>query len=103
MSDKSWKAWERDVAKKLGGKRRGPDFRGPDAGRDGVIHPVFATEVKLLSAIRWGDVLRALDQAKASHDGSKLPIAVLRRKHRSKTDAVVCIRLDDFAEWYGDG
>ena len=49
--DKPWKAFERRVAKAVGGKRRGPNFTD---GRDDVIHPLFSIECKLLSRVVLG-------------------------------------------------
>ncbi len=100
----AWKKFERYVAKKLGGHRRGPDYGSKDGGRDDVVHDAFAIECKLRKVVHWADSIDALDQARQSdRNGSKLPLAVLKRKSHRLSDAIVCIRLDDFASWYGDG
>jgi hypothetical protein len=98
MADKSWKAFERRVARYLHGQRRGADFRSDDSGNDDVIHPHFSVECKLLGRPAYSDMLKACLQAERNA-GAKEPIAVVKKKYADDKDALVIMRLEEFIKW----
>ena len=105
--DKSWKAWERRVAKLFGCKRRGADFRGENGGKDDLTHDYWAVECKLLSRPTFGQMLEAAKQAEAAgavvevEEGfSRHPIAIVKRKFDEDADALVIQRLGTFKAWH---
>ena len=100
MADRSWKAFERRVAKAVGGKRRGADFRNREhgGGLDDIVHDSLSIEVKLLSKVSWCDLLGAVKQAETNAEEGKLPMAILKRKGALDKDALVCMRLERFLE-----
>ena len=97
MPDKTWKAFERKVAKILGGKRipssgAAPGFKGD------VEHPLFFIECKHglqipKTIVSW--YLKAKEQAKKE---SKIPIVVMKPK--GKHEEYVVISLTDFAKLF---
>ena len=101
MADKSWKQWERAVAKLVGGKRRGPDFRGEDGGKNDIIHPHFSIECKLLSRPSYGHLLDAALEAERNAKPDQEPVAIVKRKGRSCLvgDALVVMRLETWLQW----
>ncbi len=119
MPDKSWKAWERRVAKLFGCKRRGADFRGENGGKDDLTHPLYAVEVKLLSRPTFGEMLDACRQAEGAamvtrcaevdHEQKSItlntemerhPLAIVKRKGDRDEDALVIQRLGSFKAWH---
>ena len=99
MPDRGWKAFERRVARLFGGQRRGPDTRGPHAGKTDVIHPHYAIEVKLLGRPSFSDLLSAVKQAELNAEPHQEPIAVVKRKDAHDQNALVVMRLPTFMEW----
>ncbi len=100
MPSVQWKQWERDVALVFGGKRRGCDVRGEDGGKTDVISDHWAIEVKLLGAPTYSQMLAACYQAEENAESDlHEPVAVIRRKSRPHTEALVVYRLSVFAEW----
>lgn len=92
-----WKAVERAIAERLGG-RRVPVSGRQEAGVD-IAHDWLAIEVKHTKRIPVF-VVRALGQAKAGAKEGQLPIAVLHPPGSRIEDSVVCLRLADFEEWF---
>lgn len=98
----AWKAFERTVARVLGGERRGANTttsRGQ--GRSDVIHPWLSPECKLLSTPTLGQIREAVaqsEQAAANEGEGKLPVAVVGTKGGDALDALVCLRLETFRE-----
>lgn len=92
MPDKPWKAFERDVAKKLGGERIGPS--GTDT--NDVAHDVWAVECKYRKTIPklLKDGLHQAD--KGDH---KTPILFIKEKGSPKN--VVVMWANDFFDWFG--
>lgn len=87
----NWKAHERAVAKKFGGKRisRGSDF----SVRSGDIdHPTLSIECKYRKNIPKL-IVEALKQAKG-YSPDKIPVAAI--KQRQMEGFVVCLWIDDF-------
>jgi len=101
VSDKSWKAFERRIARVFGGKRRGADTRDERGGNTDVIHPFFAIECKLLGAPSFSKMLEACRQAERNADEHQEPIAIIKRKSQGSADddALVVMRLGTFKEW----
>ena len=89
----SWKAHERQVAKKLGGQRvsRGADFgeSAPD-----VLHDRFSIECKYRSKI--SQFLKDAHKQAAEYDKEKIPLVVL--KERGMHGEFVLMKLDDFTK-----
>ena len=100
MADASWKSFERRVARIFGGKRRGPDFRGANGGKSDVIAEGWAVECKLLGRPTYGQMLAACKQAEGYATDGQIPVAIVKRKYRDDVDAIVCMRLDVFREWF---
>ena len=102
MADKSWKAFERRCAKKLGGQRRGPDTTDRSDGGTGksdIVHDHYAPECKLLSRPSYGDIVSACLQAERNAGPNREPIAIVKRKSAHDADALVVMRLSTFCEW----
>ncbi|GAG36497.1 unnamed protein product [marine sediment metagenome] len=93
------KAWERLVAKLLGGIRRGPDFRGPDGGKDDVIHPHFSIECKNMAQLNYRAILAACYQSELNCPDTKEPIAIVKPPGTKWQDAMVCQRLEEWRKW----
>ena len=87
----TWKHAEREVAKRLGARRSGPTGEAqPD-----IVTDRLAVEVKHRKRLpAW--ILHALAQAEAGADG-RLPLAVLHERGQRYDDALVIMRLSDFA------
>lgn len=101
MSDASWKAFERRIAKLFpGGRRRGADTRGENAGKSDVICDAWAPECKLLGRPSFADLLSAARQAEANAKPLQTPVAVVKRKRDRDMDALVVMRLETFADWF---
>ena len=117
--DKSWKAFERRIAKLFGCKRRGADFRGEKGGKDDLTHPLWSVECKLLSKPTFGAMIDACRQAEGAaqplafvlnvQDGSmcgggaqpsRHPIAIVKKKGAPDGDALVIQRLSTFRAWH---
>ena len=99
MSDKRWKATERAVAARLGGRRV------PITGRQrgdvpDVQHDWLSVEVKHRSKLpAW--LHDAMSQAVAAQREGQLPVVVLHEAGQRHGDDFVCVRLCDFAQWFG--
>lgn len=97
MADTAWKAWEREVAKSLGGTRTGPLGRDlPDC----IDAPLVAPEAKLYEKFIFleADMQQARDNAK-NIPGDKIPFVALKERKRGGRKAV---RMDweDFLKLY---
>lgn len=100
----AWKAWEREVAKRLGGVRRGPDTRGPEGGKTDIVHPVFAIECKHIARPSFVHFITAIRQAEANaQPHHRLCLAAIHRKGDDYSDGLVVMRIGDVADWFGDG
>lgn len=103
MPDTSWKALERRLARLFpSGRRRGPDYRGPHAGKSDIICDGWAPEVKLLGRPSFGQLLAAARQAEANAEPLKIPVALVKRKRDRDRDTLVVFRLETFREWFLD-
>ena len=99
MADRSWKATERAIAARLGGRRV------PITGRQrgdvpDVQHDLFAIEVKHRRRLpTW--LRAAVAQALAAQRGRQVPIVVLHEHGTHHADDLVVLRLGDFQDWNG--
>lgn len=87
--DKPWKAWERKVAKDLGGTRTGP--RGKDLP-DAIDVELVAPEAKLYQ--RFIFLEADMEQARANAQnipGDKIPVLFLKEKTRGGR---IAVRMD---------
>lgn len=101
MPDAAWKAFERYVARCLGGRRTG----ATTTGACDVTHPLLAIECKHTSSPPLF-VLRAIEQAErhaqtACDGGMQIPVAIIHAKGTRREDSIVCMRMRDFEELYG--
>ena len=91
----TWKATERAVALRLGGRRVPVTGRGRGDAPD-VAHDTLSIEVKHRAALpAW--LLGALAQAQAASRDGKVPVAVLHERGRPYDDALCVLRLADLA------
>ena len=100
MADKSWKRFERAVAKAVGGRRipvTGLDRAGAD-----VDGGPFLFQVKL--GRRLPSYLRGwLDGIASSAERvNKTGIVVWRAPHDRVDDSLVIMKLRDWTAWHGD-
>ena len=96
----TWKAVEREVARRLGGRRV------PITGRQrgdvpDIEHDWLAIEVKHRGKLpAWLE--NAMQQAElCSENGRKLPIAVLHEAGQWHGYDLVVMRLESFENWFG--
>lgn len=106
MSDAGWKQFERRIAKLIGAgdpsvRRRGPDVSDSDGGKTDIIHPAWGIECKLLAKAGHGTILEAVRQAERNSLDTQTPIAIVKRKRDQDKDALVCMTLGTWLEWYG--
>ncbi len=93
---KDWKACERRIAELLGGVRIPVTGRQRGATPD-VEHPALSIEVKSRKTLpAW--LLDAQEQAQAPTEDGRLPVAVLHQDRKPYRDALVVVRLEDFAD-----
>lgn len=99
MADKAWKRNERQIAEYIGGKRVPITGRQRGDAAD-IDHEWLSVEAKLRQSIpNW--ILDGMDQAEASQkDSGYLPVLVLREKGQNVGEALICMRLKDFRNWY---
>ncbi len=77
MTDKAWKALEREVARKLGGARNPLSGRAGGQSSGDVLHPVFYVEVKQRRRFSVLATMRDTE-AKAKKEGKK-PLLVIHQ------------------------
>lgn len=98
MASNAWKEWERIVATKIFGSRRGAYTGSGGRGKTDVIHPVIAAECKFLSSPQYADIKKACNQAKDNAEPGQIPIAFIRKKGDLWGDALVVMKLEEFAK-----
>lgn len=96
MADKTWKATERAIARRLGGQRVGNRGRNTED----VSHDWLSVEVKTRAALPgWlGDAMR---QAIVNAPVGKLPVVVLHQVGSRHDDDLAVLALGEFCEWFG--
>jgi hypothetical protein len=93
----TWKHVERQIAKRLGGRRVPVTGR---AGRPDVAHPWLSIEVKFRRRLpQW--LAKAMEQAEKAATPGQLPLAVLHESGTPYGQSLVLLRLADFEEWFG--
>ena len=100
MPDKSWKAFERRLAKRVGGRRipvTGIDRDGAD-----VVAGPFCYQAKLRRGLpsylrAW---LRGIVAA-GERSGGSTGVVVWKAPNARDDDAVVVLRLKDWQDWHG--
>lgn len=102
MSDKTWKACERKIAKWFpGAKRRGADFRGEHSGKSDLIYPGWSVEIKHSKRPTYGLMTSAVSQAETNRDRpDDIPVAVIHRTGDDYGDSLVVMRLEQFAQFF---
>lgn len=93
----AWKEWERVVAGKIRGERRGAYTGRGGQGRTDIIHDFIDAECKLLSQPQYRDLRNACRQAKENGDGG-IPIAFVRKKGEEWRDALVVMEMGEFTK-----
>ena len=104
MTDKSWKAWERRVAKYFGGQRRGADYGDRRGGKNDIIVAGFSIECKLLKRPTYKQMFDACIQAETNSENIiDIPIAVVKKNLQGLKDkvALVVMRLGTFLDFFG--
>ena len=91
-----WKDTERAIAKRTGGVRTGCTGRATSD----VVTESLAIECKTRATLpAWlGD---AIAQAVRNAHGDRLPAVLLHQTGRRHDNDVVCLRLEDFLDWFG--
>jgi len=98
---KDWKQAERRIADILGGRRILVSGRA-HGDRPDIEHDALSVEVKSRKSLpAW--IEDAMQQAKAASKNGELPVAVLHEDGKRYTDALVVIRLEDFADYVKRG
>ena len=93
---RDWKQAERRIAAILGGRRIPVSGRGRGDNPD-IEHPALSVEVKARASFpAWLE--SALRQAELSATDGKTPAVVLHQDRRKYPDALVVLRLSEFAE-----
>ena len=93
---RDWKQAERRIAAILGGRRIPVSGRGRGDNPD-IEHPALSVEVKARASFpAWLE--DALRQAELSATDGKTPAVVLHQDRRKYPDALVVLRLSEFAE-----
>lgn len=101
MTDASWKQFERRIATLFGGKRRGAYTGTNGNGKTDVIAPGWAIEVKLYGRPSYQVMLDACRQAEKNRENpDDIPVAIVKRKGDHDQNALVCMRLDEFQQFF---
>jgi len=99
LSDRTWKAAERRVARALHGRRLGPGADRADV-RAGA-GDWLCCEVKTRRALpAW--LQDGLGQARHYATAEQLPLLVLHQTGARYGEAIICLTLADFRAWFGD-
>ena len=102
MTDRPWKATERAIARRFGGRRTGVIEQWGHPGVADVYTDWLAVEVKERRALpAWLHL--ALSQARAGATPEQLPLVVLHESGRRHDGDMVLLRLSDFEDWFGRG
>lgn len=91
MTEKGWKKFEKRIALRLGGERRGI------LGGEDVTHPILSIECTQVERGRFPSLLKTkrLQVIKNCPKG-KQPVIVMKEKRRLDDNALVVISLLDF-------
>lgn len=103
MSDKSWKQFERRIARRFGGRRRGAQTSRDGEGlSDCVGTPGFSIECALgRKYTSYAAILAKCQQAERAAADGEIPIAVIKAPRVRDTSTLVAMRLPEFLAWFG--
>lgn len=94
MSDKTWKATERRICKKLGGTRTPLSGSNSRITAGDCIHEKYFVEVKMRSRIPfYSEFNKTIRKGKQE---KRVPMMVIHEK--GKKSSIVMIRLEDFID-----
>jgi len=89
----TWKAVERAIARLLGGRRVPVSGRQRGDAPD-IEHPFFSLEVKHRKELPdW--ILDAMEQAKSSKTGDKIPMVILHKKNTKFENSLAVLEIRD--------
>jgi hypothetical protein len=102
MGDKAWKAFERWVAKRLGGKRRGADFGNRSGGKNDIEGlSGWSIECKKYARPSWQMIVDAERQAHAAREElGDFPVVIVAKKFKSYSESLVVMRFDEFEKLF---
>ena len=100
MPPNTWKKFELWCSKYIGGERRGADYGCATGGKNDIIHDWLSVECKYGARITYALIQQALRQAERAANPDQLPIAIVKKKGDSNEDAVVCINIKWFRDWF---
>jgi hypothetical protein len=96
----TWKAVERELARRLGGERIPVNGRRRGSAPD-IAHDTLSLEIKHREALpAW--LHDAMAQAVASKRGTQIPVVILHECRSRHEDDFVILRLGDFIDAYID-
>ena len=91
---------ERDIARRLGGKRHPADT----GGNEDIEHPELCIQVKGGSTVVTEVIRRGLAAAKASANyPAKLPVLAIVDRRGTRLQRYLVVDLDQYAAWHGYG
>ena len=94
---KTWKEAERRIAKLLHGRRTG----NTGAATEDVAHDWLSVEVKHRRTLpAW--LTAALSQAQRNAPDSRLPVVILHQHGTRSSNDVVCVKLGNWLDWFGE-
>lgn len=98
MHKSTWKKFEARVGRYLGCDGR--------VGNTGLATPDAQNEFYCIECKLWSSeptqVVNALRQAERAAQDGQLPLAVIGRKNHATSSALVVLRLQDFADHFGE-
>ena len=99
MADKAWKAWERKIAKYIGGERVPVTGRARGSAPD-IDHAWMSIEVKLRKSLpKWQH--DAMAQAIASAQGNQSPVVIMAESGMEVGDAWIMLQLREWKDRFG--
>jgi len=97
--NEQWKATERAIARRLGGRRS--SHRNLGLGAPDVLAGSWAVEVKHRRTLpAW--LLEGMAQAQRYAGAEQLALLVLHQAGQRHAHDLVVLRLADFEHWFGD-
>lgn len=102
MADRSWKQFERRIAKYFpNGRRRGADTQNVDrGGKSDIICDGWAPECALLGRPAFSRLLEKAVQSERNAEPGQIPVAIVKKKFSDDNDALVIFRLETFVEHF---
>ena len=69
-------------------------------GKDDVRFGIFSIETK--SVTRWSLREAWIDQMVRNCPSDRTPLLIIHKHHQRRDNDLVCMRLKDFEDWYGE-